>query len=61
MAQHSTTAYAPVSADNGKLYTHECKGGNKDRYYIFDSAEAAEQNKVFPTDLVKEVKMSWEV
>lgn len=58
--EQSTRGYAPIDAENGKLWTDACKGETQHRIRIYDNAEAAEKNKVNDTDIVKEVKITWE-
>lgn len=59
---HKITAYAPVDAENSKLWSDECHGKpNLHQYKVYTSAQAAEENKVNATDLVKEITITWEV
>ncbi len=60
MAEHSTTGFAPIDANWKKLWTDSCSGVTKNQLRIYDTAEAAERNKVEPTDLIKEVRITWE-
>lgn len=60
MAKHTSTGYAPIDADNGKLWAQNCDVATRHQLFIYETAEAAEAHKVCQTDLVKEITMTWD-